>query len=90
MLGEEALDGGRLERAGEQVPLAAGAARFPKAPELISSLDALRNGLQSEHSTQLHECSDQHTLIRRCRPARNEGAVDLQLVHGEPLQVRQR
>ena len=78
----------RLERAREQVALAAVAVLLLQQRELLAVLDALGERLDRERLAELHERADQRLAFGVLGELGDERAVDLQRVDGEALQVR--
>ena len=87
VLGHEALERSDFERRREQVALAAVAAELAEALQLGLVLDALGDRDEAEAAAELHERGDQRVVGVA---GGDEGAVDLQRVDRELLQVGER
>ncbi len=86
---EERLRRGGVERAREQKALAGVAELVLEEVQLAVALDALGERLDRHRLAELHERADQRLAFGGLRQPRNEGAIDLQRVHRELLEVRE-
>src|SRR6185295_6491117 len=80
----------RLHRRGEEVSLPVIAAHLPQLRELGRSLDALRDHLQVEAVAETDDGAHDLRLVRMAAVGAEEGAVDLQRVHGQAVEMAER
>ena len=89
-VGQQRLDGIRLDRPGEHEALAGVAPLEAQPLELHVVLDALGQGEQSERPSELDERVDERGRVGRAVHLRDERPVDLEHVHRELPEVGQR
>jgi hypothetical protein len=88
--GQDRGDLPRLRRPGEEETLAEVAAKVSQCRPLFVGLDPLGDRLQFERLTQLDDGLGQRRVLAVRGDPLHEGAVDLENVHREALEVAQR
>src|SRR2546423_10680103 len=88
-LHEEAIDLRTCHGLGEIVALPDLAAQGMDLPCLLDRLDALRDDRQIEGMAQAGHRVDDRSVLAVATQARDEGPVDLELVHREALEIGQ-